>query len=180
MAGLAQAEQQAAALAALRRLYEGAPATLPVLAAASGIGAALLRKQAAEEGWKKRAPKAKRRRPAAKGTSVLPQDYAAAEADGAPEERLRRVMDLLLREVEAIGHAARRKGAMPDKARMDAAWSLIRTLEKADEMLRERVGAEQTKRDGEIGDVLRRIDGRIEELARAYAQELGCGEPQRG
>lgn len=187
-------------MAALQDWYEGGTPSFPKLAAASGIHITWIKEYAATHNWKKRSngrpklPKSSAEVPAVAGVDA--EDYAAVDAQAAPEVRLKRVMDAMLREVEAIGIAARRQGLMPDKARIDAVWSMVRMLEKVEEFARERAGGIQAKRDEEMGDVLARIDGRIEELARAYAEELvrasggemdgahmqklDGGEPERG
>lgn len=179
---LSKADREAC-MAALQDWYEGGTPTYPKLSAASGINITWIKEYAAIHNWKTRS----RGRP--KTAVGLEAEDAAEESDGAAAgelvpvgstaERLARVMDLLFREVEAIGVAAQAKRRPLDKGRIDALGAMIRTLEKFEEFARERSRDGQIKRDEEMGDVLRRIDGRIKELARAYARELGGGECER-
>lgn len=170
-------------MAALQDLYEGGTPTYPKLSAASGINITWIKEYAAIHNWKTRPvgrPKVVALEAEDVGEEVEALDQAAAEPAGSPEERLARVMDLLLREVEAIGAAAQAKRRPLDKGRIDALGAMIRTLEKFEAFARERSRDGQIKRDEEMGDVLSRIDGRIEELARAYAEKLGGCQCERG
>lgn len=163
--------------AALRALREGEPPIYARLAAASGIHITTIKVQARIEGWEGVVKVGRPR----KGETGKTDEEAADEAEillstpaaeGTAEERLARVSDMLLREVETIGLLAQARGKMPDKARIDAVGAMIRLLEKVEEFARAKGGAGEKNRDGEVADVLQRIDGRIEELARAYAKEL--------
>lgn len=172
-----------ACMAALQDWYEGGTPSFPKLSAASGINLTSIKEYAAIHNWKTRSPgrpKLAALEAEDPAGAVEALDQAATEPSGSPEERLARVMDLLLREVEAIGVAAQAKRRPLDKGRIDALGAMIRTLEKFEEFVRERSRDGQIKRDEEMGDVLSRIDGRIEELARAYAEKLGGGACQRG
>lgn len=165
---------------ALRELHEGLSPTMPRLSAASGIAVQNLKNRSFRYRWghfSRFAEKGVADGEDDAGTpgSGLGEGEAmllAEAAEGTAEERLARVSDMLLREVEAIGLLAQARGKMPDKARIDAVGAMIRLLEKVEEFARAKGGAGEKNRDGEVADVLQRIDGRIEELARAYAKEL--------
>ena len=87
-------------------------------------------------------------------------------------ERLDRVVSFLLAEVEEIGRAAEEKGTALDKARLDGVWAMIRAVEKVDGLAKERAESLAGKRDGDLAELLRRIDDRIFGLA----QELAAGQ----
>ena len=142
----AEAKTSDAAFAAMRAMHEGAPATIERLAAAIDRSARVVRMRADAERW------------------------VAAESEESATARLKRAVERVMREVEAIGTES--GGQALDKGRIDAVWSMIRTLEKVDAFAREQAKEEQTSRDGELADILDRIDRRIIELARGYATWL--------
>lgn len=169
-------DERQARMAALRDWYEGGTPSFSKLAAASGFHVSTIKGHAALHNWTKR-PGGGRRilreaEPAPDGIAADDAAGAAVVPSGSTEERLARVMDVLLREVEAVGVAAQARGRPLDKGRIDALGAMIRTLEKFEGFARERAKEGQTGRDGEMGDVLRRIDERIVELAKAHAEEL--------
>jgi hypothetical protein len=142
----AEAKTSDAAFAAMRAMHEGAPATIERLAAAIDRSARVVRMRADAERW------------------------VAAESEESATARLKRAVERVMREVEAIGTES--GGQALDRSRIDAVWSMIRTLEKVDAFAREQAREEQTGRDGELADILDRIDRRIIELARGYAAWL--------
>ncbi len=150
--GVVMVAQAAARWIGLRALFEGAAPTVELLAQAGGTSVAAILRRAKAEGWR---------------SSLASETAAAGSAD-----RLERVLNLVMREVEAIGAAAEAEGLALDKGRIDGVWSMIRTLEKVDAFARERAKESQTRQDAEMADVLQRIDSRIIELAREYAAEL--------
>jgi hypothetical protein len=89
-------------------------------------------------------------------------------------ERLAKMVDRLIGEVEALGLEGGDGGTMLDKARIDAISALTRTLEKIGEITRggESAKENQIKRDADMAGILRRIDERIIELAEGYAKQL--------
>lgn len=135
--------------AALRALHGGAPASLELLAEATGRSVAALAKRAEAEDW----------RPARK----------RGQAGESQEERIARLIGHIL---DVVEDAASQE--VLDKGRIEAASALMRILEKISEVTRSESGAKENeiKRDGEIADVLRRIDERIIELAEGYARRL--------
>lgn len=167
-------------LVALRALREGATPTLLRLAMAARLHPSTLRERSSREGWGKPADAPSRRAPADDDApeGMPPEempaemDLAAALPERSLEERLARMMDVLFREMEAIGAAAQARRRPLDKGRIDALGAMIRTLEKFEGFARERSREGQTGRDGEMADVLRRIDERIRELAATRAEEL--------
>lgn len=142
--------------AALRALHEGAAASLELLAQATGRSLSLMRKRAGKEGWR---------------------DAGAAMRLCGQERRLRALLDQQIGKAEAAG-ADETGSASADKARMDAISAVMRTLEKIGEITRGDSGAKenQTGKDEDMADILRRIDERIVELAIGFARELG-GKP---
>ena len=130
---------------ALRALYEGAPATAERLAAAGGCSQKFLEAKAAAEGWK------------------------AADADDAAgrEERLQKMLDRMIGELEAIGEADGEGAVGFDKARIEAVSALTRTLEKIGEITRSTGDAKENRASShaDMAEALRVIDRRIVELA---------------
>lgn len=145
-------ETASVALAMLRALYEGAPATLDVLALAARRSEARLRAIAKKEAW--RAP-----------------DLAASAAD--LEKRLTLLSDRLIGELEKASREGEQMGAY-DKARLDALSAMLRMVEKIGETARGPQSAreEQTRSDEEMAAALERIDARIFELAEDLAGQI--------
>lgn len=142
--------------AALRALNEGAPATLELLAEATGRSVAALRKQAVREGW-------------------CGADDAVARIDPATlDDRLLVLADRLVRRLEAISADGEREGRTYDKAAIDALTSMMRMVEKIGEMTRgaERAKEKQTASDADMASLFKRIDDRIVELAAQLAAQL--------
>ena len=146
--------------AAVRALYEGAAASLELLADATGRSAASMRNRAEKEGWRDGNGAARLSRQERRLHALLDQQIGKAEAAGAHEEGT----------------------ASADKARMDAISAVMRTLEKIGEITRSDSGAKenQTRKDEDIADILKRIDERIVELAMGIARGLGGGPSQPG
>ncbi|MCR4265343.1 hypothetical protein [Nitratireductor sp. ZSWI3] len=148
-------------LAALRALFEGAPATLELLAQATRRSPAALRKIAAAGAW--RAPE-------------------TAVSAAAMERRLLLLSDRLVGELERASAEGERTGIY-DKARIDALSSMLRMIERIGETTRgpERASEEQTRSDEEMAAALERIDTRIlglaRDLARQLAAEMGAAQP---
>ncbi|MHA6685158.1 hypothetical protein [Mesorhizobium sp. A556] len=90
------------------------------------------------------------------------------------ELRLRILLDHSITKAEATSDAVDGSAAA-DKARMEAISVVMRTLEKIGEIARNDTSAKenQTRRDADMANVLRRIDERIVELAIGYARKLG-------
>ncbi len=142
---------------ALRALAEGAPASLDLLADASGRSLKMLRRDAAEEGW---------------ALDRAPQEDVAG--------RVRAIAAVLLDRVEAVGRHANEEGVRIDKAEIDGIVAIIRGLDKIGEIMRpEEVAKEnQIRQDEDLANVLERINERIIELALAFADDMGK-EPGR-
>jgi hypothetical protein len=145
---------------ALRALHEGAAASLDLLADATGRSVASLNRRAEKEAWR---------------------DAEAAAQLSNQELRLRILLDQQITKAEAV-NADDEGSASADKARMDAISAVMRTLEKIGEITRSDTSAKenQTRRDANMADVLKRIDERIVELAIEYAQQLGNRKSQAG
>lgn len=145
-------ESASIALAALRALYEGAPATFDMLALAAGRSEARLRATADREGWRTPEP-------------------AAHAAD--PEARLSLLSDRVIGELEKVSREGEETGAY-DKVRLDALAAMLRMVEKIGEMGRGPQSAreEQMRSDEEMAAALARIDARILELAEDLAGRL--------
>jgi hypothetical protein len=143
---------------ALRALHEGAAASLELLASAAGKSAASLIKRAGKEGW---------------------CDAEMAMQLSNQERRLRILLNQQITKAEVSNNDAQ-ESASADKARMDAISAAMRTVEKIGEIARNDTSAKenQTRRDADMADVLRRIDARIVELAIGYARKLGCEKCQ--
>ena len=143
---------------ALRALHEGAAASLDLLANAAGRSAASLSRRAEKEAWRD-----------AEATAQLSNQ----------EQRLRILLDQQITKAEAA-NADDEGSASADKARMDAISAVMRTLEKIGEITRSDTSAKenQTRRDANMAEILRRIDERIVELAIEYATQLGNRKSQ--
>lgn len=140
---------------ALRILFETTSAPLATIADACGKTVAAVERRAAGEGWSR---------------------FVAPKADD--DERLAKLTNKLITEVEALGLGKTRRKDGLDKARIEAISALTRTLEKIGDITRGRDRAkENLERDEDTAKALRRIDERIIELARTYAAELGGAEP---
>ena len=139
-------------MAAIRSLYEGMPVTIDLLAAAAKRAPGSLTAAAKRNGW------------------VAPRGKGAK----ARTERLNQLVDYLIGKLEAIRDACGASETL-DKAQIDAITQLTRALDKIGEITRSTEGAKenQTKNDGTVADVLKRIDERIVELAVEYAKRLG-------
>lgn len=135
---------------ALRALHEGATPDVELLSVASGYAVAKIERRAARDGW------------------IAADDFA---------DRLARLSDSLIAQAEAL--QPENEGGF-DKAQVDMVGSIIRTVEKINELMRggEAAKMSQTERDAEMADVLARIDRRIVELARDYARVLCANESE--
>lgn len=132
--------------AAARRLFEGAPASVELLAAVCGLKVRSVREKARLHGWQAR---------------------RGRERVHAP---LRPLLDRLTSLAASIGSDDGGAG----KTELAALPALLKTIQLLGEMTGgadER--AERTKENDErLAAILRRIDDRIVELARAYADEI--------
>ncbi len=61
-----------------------------------------------------------------------------------------------------------------DKARVDTLWSMLRVAERSRSLRHETEQKEEERSDDELADILARVDERIVELARDYAERLGA------
>ncbi|MFC6487537.1 hypothetical protein [Nitratireductor sp. GCM10026969] len=150
----------AGVLTPVRALYEGAPASLDLLARISGRTEAYLERRAREEGWR------------------APEEFSLSDPE-ALERRLMALSDRLVGDLEAASAEGRAAGGY-DKARIDALSAMLRMVEKLGEMTRvpERAAEKKKKNDAELAAALALIDARIVELACELAASLGGGEPQ--
>lgn len=166
MAGFAESRWRA-----LRALYEGQAATAERLGAAGGLRAETIARRAARDGWVT----------AGAGQGQGSDDQTEADEASERARRLSAQIGWLIGEIEEIGKEAQ-DGAPLDKARIEAVSALTRTLEKIGEIMRLDEGANnnnKTGRDADMAGLLERIDGRIVELARGYAERLVAEESER-
>lgn len=133
-----------------RALYEGAEPSFRLLADVLGLTPSTIARRAKRDGWE------------------APVISSAAEA----EARIARLMNGLMRELDAIGTNG--GAAAIDKGRIDGLTARMRMLEKLADIndVRRDRPEEQEKTDAEIADILKRIDQRIVTLAREFAAGL--------
>ena len=95
-------------------------------------------------------------------------------------KRISRLANALVGEMETIEKEG--KGGVYDKARIETVAALMRALDKAGELIGAEPGKQeqQKKTDAEKADILRRIDERIVELARFFAEEIVAGRADAG
>jgi len=136
---------------ALRALAEGAKPTVGLLADVSGLSVRTIVATAERENW-----------------SI----GGGAEKDiGA---RLRMLAATLLDRMEAWRTAAMQEGGRIDKQEIEAMLSLIRGVEKIEEIMRPEEAARksQTRTDEDLAETLDRINRRIFELAKEIAADM--------
>jgi hypothetical protein len=136
---------------ALRALAEGAKPTLGLLADASGLSVRTISAEAARDNW-------------AIGRGA-DQDIGA---------RLRTLAATLLDRMEAWRIAAMEEGGRIDKQEIESMLSLIRGVEKIEEIMRPEEAAKksQIRTDEDLADTLDRINKRIVELAKEIAADM--------
>ncbi len=135
---------------ALRTLFESAKVDVELLSAASGYAVSSIERRILRDGW-------------------------VSPTAGDIDDRLARLADSLVGQVETL--RLENEGGF-DKGQVDMVGSIVRTVEKINELMRggDEAKVSQTNRDAEMADVLARIDRRIVELARDYARVLGAKE----
>ena len=144
---------------AMRAVYEGALPNAELLAAIARKRPNTIERRAVREGWRK----------------------AGENTDGLTlVERISRLANALVGEMETIEKEG--KGGVYDKARIETVAALMRALDKAGELIGAEPGKQeqQKKTDAEKADILRRIDERIVELARFFAEEIVAGRADAG
>jgi hypothetical protein len=164
----------------MRELRDLQPPTFPRIAKIAGIHVTTVREIASRENWPKlhvphgtvmqvarlkdiEAEKTARQRAAAL------QAISGTEADVPPGD----IGALVIDEMRAILTDARRTGRI-DKARADGLWSMIRVAQHAGKMQPQQGQELEMRSDDELADILARVDERIIELARDYAERLGA------
>jgi hypothetical protein len=162
--------------AAIRQLREGEPPTFARLGAATKVHPRTIYEHAAVENWAKQPfqSSAKREEWAERGEAeAAPEDEGGEVPEGwhemQPSERLQWLNDFALNKVAEIARSAEAGGGVPDKAKLDAVWSMLRTVERSETLAQERAGEKVTASDAELAARLRDIDDRIIELAEAHA-----------
>jgi len=170
----------------MRELRELLTPTYPRLAKIAGCHVTTVREIASRENWPKlhvpngtvmrvarikdlEAEEAARER----ADVVAAMDGAAGEPVELPPGDLGA---LVVEEMRAMLASARHTGTI-DKARADALWSMIRVAERAGKLQPDMGQEEQKRSDDELANILARVDERIMELARGYAERLVAGEP---
>jgi hypothetical protein len=101
-------------------------------------------------------------------------DVAGASEDLQPGELRERLIDLLSKQLGKVIALAER--GFVDKARLDALLAMVRVVERSEALADQQATESQKRSDDELATLLGRIDERIVELARAYAERLGSGE----
>ncbi|MDI6026527.1 hypothetical protein QBK99_10035 [Corticibacterium sp. UT-5YL-CI-8] len=132
---------------ALRALFEGSLADVGMLVAISGMTERGIAQRAKREGWQP--------------PTVVEEALV----------KVRMLAQRCVKELEAI-QAHPKTGF--NKARIDALMSLVRAIEKVGDVLRSDDALKDihAKRDADIGELLDKVDRRIVELAREYAERL--------
>lgn len=167
----------------MRELRELLPPTFPRIAKIAGVHVTTVREIASKENWPKlHVPR---------GTIMQVARIKQLEAEKAAQERaeaIRTMQDsadepppgdigaLVVGELRAMLAAAR--AGHIDKARADALMSIMKLAEKyqAGHAGGAPAQEEQKRSDDELAEILERVDRRIVELARAYAERLVAGE----
>ena len=144
---------------AMRAVYEGALPNAELLAAIARKRPNTIERRAVREGWRKAEENTE-------GLTLV--------------ERISRLANALVGEMETIEKEG--KGGVYDKARIETVAALMRALDKAGELIGAEPGKQeqQKKTDAEKADILRRIDKRIVELARFFAEEIVAGRADAG
>jgi hypothetical protein len=177
---------------ALRELREREPPTFPRLAAASETHVTTLREIASVENWEKQnfqgdvvmIPVRRAALLAADAALEAQGSQSGAEVGGDGGEAAGVLAELVpgnvgavvVEEMMAILTEARRTGRI-SKERADALWSMIRVAEHAQKLQPEAGQKEQKRSDDELAEILARVDERIVELARGYAERLVARQP---
>jgi hypothetical protein len=168
---------------AMRELRELQPPIFPRLAKIAGVHVTTVREIASRENWPKlHVPKGTimqvarlkdlEAEEAARERAAALEALSDPEADVAPGD----IGALVIEQMMAMLTEARRTGRI-DKAWADGLWSTLRVAEHAVKFQIERVqdlDQEETRSDDELADILARVDERIVELARDYAERLGA------
>lgn len=151
-------EKSVRANEAVRRLVEGEPVTLPLVAAASGRSPRGILMQARTEGWH----------------VVVVSDDSAGGDDG-----IGRMLKEAMRVISTIRLPEDPAALKGEKERIELVTALTRAAEKIEDLIERHNNNNNNnnndKDDGDdedIADVFRRIDRRIEELAGEYARKL--------
>ena len=152
---------------ALRQLRERQPPTFARLAGASGLHVATIRDRASVENWaKQHFPRSRIVDAASYAQAAEPMAVAPALLSGNRPELGAFVI------AEMRGILADARGGRIDKARVDALLSMIRVAERFESLQTEAGQQEQARSDDELAGILTRVDERIVELARSYAERL--------
>ncbi len=141
---------------ARRALFEGAEASVELIAAASRVRPDRLEARAQREGW-----------------------IAKGSAGGDFARRLRRMRDLAVKLIEKM-EIWDEAGGAPDRASLAELSAVLRTLEKLGDGTRddERAKENQARRNADIAGILKRLDDRVVELATELATELAAQKVQ--
>ncbi len=162
----------------MRELRDLLPPTFPRIAKIAKVHVTTVREIASREKWPKlHVPKGTVMRvvrlkdleaeEAARERAEALEAMSAPEADVPPGD----IGALVIDQMRALVAVARRTGKIA-KTDVDTLWSMIRVAEHAQKVLPEMGQQEQTKSDDELAGILRRVDERIVELARGYAERL--------
>jgi hypothetical protein len=172
---------QKEAMCQLRALL---PPTFGRLAAIAGLHVTTVRDIASKENWPRQSftkdtvmrpmsGKALREEAAARARDLALAEMTDQDGEAPPGD----IAALVVAELRAM-LAALRVGQI-DKGRIDALMAMIKAAERVGDLPTESAqpGQQDQKRsDEELAGILERVDQRIIELARGYAERLGKGE----
>ncbi|HEY6633599.1 MAG TPA: hypothetical protein VIZ90_19265 [Rhizobiaceae bacterium] len=169
----------------MRELRDLQTPSFPRLAKIAGCHVTTVREIAARENWPKlHVPRGTVMRVAR--VKDLQEEAAGRERaellaamDGAADEPVELppgdIGALVVQEMRAMLAVARHTGTI-DKSRADALWSVIRVAERVGKLQPELGHEEEMRSDDELAEILARVDERIVELARDYAERLVAGQ----
>ena len=172
---------------AMRELRDLQPPTFPRIAKIAGVHVTTVREIASRENWPKlHVPKgtvmqvARLKDLEAEEAARKRAEALEAMSDAAAELTPGDLGSLIVDEMRAMLVAALRTGRI-DKAHADALWSMVRVGERVGilppDTGKQTDQQEETRSDDELADILQRVDERIVELARGYAERLVAERP---
>ncbi len=184
--------------AAVRAIAEGAPPTQQTIATVMGVHLTTVTKRYADENWQvldfRRADIAAAYKELWDRligrflTGAEPVAYDPAQEDQAVETALAavddvpagelaaRMVDLAARSAARILVRAEARGGVLSKGDADALSSIAKLSERMETVAGKHAAKQEEKSDNELATLLGRIDDRIVELARAFAERLVAGE----
>lgn len=172
----------AAQKAGMRELRERQPPTYDRIARIAGLHVKTVREIGSRENWPKlHVPQGTVMQVVRKADLRAEEEAReraeamAALCDPAVELPPGDIGALVVHEMRAILMTAR--SGRIDKARVDALLSMVRVAERMKDLQPEAGQEEQKRSDDELAEILERVDRRIVELARDYADRLVAERP---